>query len=127
MSPNTTFEELRKARQELIVYRTDFQKFTADLLTAKANLISNEIEKVKQAKETSRHLEEMMFTVSHKIRKSVANILGITHILREDINIGVEELKEMLDIIIDSADSLNLATEELTTQIYEKKKEIDLI
>lgn len=65
-------------------------------------------------------LEEMMFTVSHKVRKSVANILGIADLLRTDKSLTVEELNEMLDIIIESAKSLNISTKELSNFIHNK-------
>ncbi len=63
----------------------------------------------------------MLFTVSYNIRKSVANILGISRLLCEDENLEERELREMLTIIIESAESLNISTEELSNFIYLKK------
>jgi signal transduction histidine kinase len=72
--------------------------------------------------EVNKDLEDMLFTVSQNIRKSVANILGISRLLFDDENLEEAELREMLSIIIESAESLNISTEELSYFIYLKKE-----
>ena len=66
-------------------------------------------------------LNAMMFTLSHKIRKAVANILGISHLLMESEELSPEEFNKMIQIIIDSAQSLNIFTEELSNSIHAKR------
>ena len=69
-------------------------------------------------------LEEMMFTISHRVRSSVANILAISTLINEDDSIETDELKEMLNIIFTSAEALNKATEELSKFIRDRKSRI---
>jgi signal transduction histidine kinase len=77
---------------------------------------------LKHKAELNIDLENMMFTISHKVRKSVADIIGISKILCDDIDIELHEFKEMLGIIIQSAESLNLSTEELSKLIHDNKQ-----
>ena len=114
----TTLKELKAAQEELILNHKELEKCSNDLRIANKNLNTGEIEKDKRADEINNDLGEMMFTVSHKVRKSVANILGISNLLCEDKDLGVEEWKEMLQIIIQSAESLNISTEELSKFIH---------
>lgn len=121
MDQSYTLNELKIAQQELLLHHKELEKCTQDLKIANHNLDKGEIEKVNRTNEVNNDLEEMMFTVSHKVRKSVANILGISNLLRTDKSLSVEELNEMLDIIIYSAHSLNTSTEELSKFIHLKK------
>ncbi len=82
---------------------------------------AGEIEKEKRSNEVNNDLREMMFTVSHKVRSSVANILGISNLLKTDESLSIEDWREMLNIIIQSAESLNRSTEELSKFINLKK------
>ena len=79
-------------------------------------------EELKKAKEYQqeyiRGLEEMMFMTSHKVRQSIANILGLSHLLDQSTN-SPEEIKESIDYIKESALSLDIFTKELTTFIFE--------
>lgn len=74
-----------------------------------------------RADEVHGDLEEMMFTISHKVRKSVANILGISNLLQTDKSLGIKEWRQMVNIITQSAESLNVSTEELSKFIHLKK------
>ena len=120
MNQSYTFNELKIAHQDLILQHKELEKCADDLKIANINLDNGEIDKVNRTIEVNNDLEQMMFTVSHKVRKSVANILGIADLLRTDKNLTVEELNEMLDIIIESAKSLNNSTEELSKFIHKK-------
>lgn len=122
MKQNNTLNDLKIAQQELIIHHQELEKCARDLKKANADLDIGEIEKEKLADEVNNNLEDMMFTISHKIRKSVANILGVSKLLCVDENLGDAELREMLTIIIQSAESLNSSTEELAKFIHLKKE-----
>jgi signal transduction histidine kinase len=122
MEKSNTLDDLKNAQQELIIHHKELEKCTADLKQANDNLDFEEIEKEKRIVEVNKDLEDMLFTVSHNIRKSVANILGISRLLFDDENLEEAELREMLSIIIESAESLNISTEELSNFIYLKKE-----
>jgi len=109
------------AQQELIIHHRELEKCAHDLKVANNNLSTGAAEKGKRADEVASDLEEMMFTVSHKVRKSVANILGISNLLQEDKSLGIQEWRELVRIITLSAESLNVSTEELSKFIHMKK------
>jgi signal transduction histidine kinase len=121
MNQSTTLIELKIAQQELLLHHKELEKCAHDLKIANENLDTGQLEKGKRANEVNSDLEEMMFTVSHRVRKSVANILGISNLLQTDKSLGIEEWREMLNIIIQSAESLNTSTEELSKFIHLKK------
>jgi len=121
MSKNSTLNELKIAQQELLFHHRELEKCAHDLKVANENLGTGAVEKEKRAGEVHQDLEEMMFTVSHRVRKSVATILGISNLLEADSDMGVPEWREMLHIIIQSAESLNVSTEELSKFIHLKK------
>jgi signal transduction histidine kinase len=66
-------------------------------------------------------LENIMYLLSHKIRKEVANILGISNLLIEHADLTPTEISEMMNIIIYSAQSLNLFTEDISLTIHKKR------
>lgn len=123
MDKNTThLVDLRVAQEELILHRQELEKCAAELKIANENLFIGEDEHVKRTAELNNDLENMMFTVSHKVRKSVANIIGISKLVCEEKDIDKNELREMLYIIIHSAESLNVSTEELSIFIHKNKR-----
>lgn len=122
MDKNNILNDLKIAQQKLIIHHKELEKCADELKEANENLDIGEIEKEKRLKEVNSNLKEMMFTISHKIRKSVANILGISKLLCEDKNLEANEMREMLNIIIQSAESLNTSTEELSKYIDLKKE-----
>ena len=71
--------------------------------------------------ENKETLNALMYTLSHKIRKAVANILGISNLLIESDELTPKEFNEMIQIIIQSAQSLNIFTEELSKSIHAKR------
>ena len=122
MDKNNILNDLKIAQQKLIIHHKELEKCADELKEANENLDIGEIEKEKRLKEVNSNLKEMMFTISHKIRKSVANILGISKLLCEDKNLEANEMREMLNIIFQSAESLNTSTEELSKYIDLKKE-----
>lgn len=122
MANKYELKELKIAHEELLKNHRELEKCVEDLKIANENLDTEELEKKKRTEELNSDLSEMMFTVSHRIRKSVANILGISYMLCDNDKIENAELREMLRIIIQSAESLNTATEELAKFIDIKKK-----
>jgi len=61
-------------------------------------------------------LEEMIHMASHKVRKPVCNILGVSEVL-EDSKISHEELKKLAGYMKTSVESLDHFTKELTSFI----------
>jgi len=121
MDKKDTLNELKIAQQELILHHKELEKCAHDLRIANKNLNAGEVQKEMRADEVNGNLEEMMFTISHKVRKSVANILGISNLLQTDKSLGIEEWRQMVTIITQSAESLNISTEELSKFIHLKK------
>lgn len=121
MAEKTTNEELKKVRQEMNLNHKALEKCHKDLIVANKKVDKGEFEKEKTLLELNSDLEKMMFTISHKVRNSVANILAISTLINEDETIETDELKEMLNIIFISAESLNKATEELSKFIRDRK------
>lgn len=121
MNQSGTLNELKIAQQELILQHRELKKCARKLRIVNENLDTLEIENKKQTNKMNSDLEEMMFSVSHKVRKSVANILGISILLETDESLSADEWKEMLHILIQSSKSLNKSTEELSKFIYLKK------
>ena len=113
---------MKVAQEELILHHLELRKCAAELKIANENLDNGESEHVKRTAELNSDLENMMFTISHKVRKSVANIIGISKLLCDDKDVDADELREMLQIIIQSAESLNMSTEELSRFIHENKR-----
>lgn len=69
-------------------------------------------------KEYTHGLEEMMHMTSHRVRKPVANILGIVNVISNFINSPLH-LKKMVKYLKASATTLDVFTKELTDFIYE--------
>lgn len=127
--------ELVIANKKLIHENNKKEKCAAELIVANKKLIFENNEKEKRAdelafansellkaeriqKEHIHALEEIMFIISHKVRKPVANILGISHLMEDSENHTSEELKKMVQNMVQSATSLNVFTHELSTFIH---------
>lgn len=130
--------ELVLAYSKLIFENTEKVKRNAELIIANQNLAYENCEKQKRALELAAAnsqlskaektqndhliaLEEMMFMISHKIRNSVANILGFSHLLQFEENHTAEELQKCIRNIIQSAKYLNVFTHELSAFIHSKR------
>jgi len=76
-----------------------------------------ERKKAEQAREAHiKGLEEMMFTISHKMRQPIANIMGIDNLLNSS-ELSQEELHTIMDHISFSIHSLDSFTKELVELI----------
>ena len=121
MDEKTTQEQLKEVQQEVNSNQKALEKCHEDLKVAHNKVNESEHDKEKAVAELNSDLEKIMFTISHKVRNSVANILAISTLINEDETIDTDELKEMLTIIMASAESLNKATEELSKFIRTRK------
>lgn len=116
--------ELQEANKELIFQCEEKEKCAAALIIANEELANQNEEKEKRAAELliankglSEYisgLKEMMFVTSHKVRKPVANIIGICSQL-EGAAISPAELAGWVKQMKQSAVMLDVFTKELTT------------
>jgi signal transduction histidine kinase len=108
------FAGLKNTNQQLIIRDAEREKLSIELGIA--------YKKLKKAddylKEYIKGLEEMMHMTSHRVRKPVANILGIANIISNFINSPVH-LKKMVSYLKTSATTLDAFTKELTEFIYD--------
>ena len=105
--------ELVIANKELLYQNEEKEKRATELGIAYKELKKTDA----YLKEYVKGLEEMMFMTSHKVRQPVANILGITNIISNYIN-SPTQLKTMVSFLKESATSLDVFIQELTTFIY---------
>ncbi|RUT69501.1 hypothetical protein D0817_15070 [Flavobacterium cupreum] len=122
MDQNVLLAKLKIAEQQLIFYQEELEGCARRLKIATINLKIRETEEKVNKQEFNSNLDQMMFSVSHKLRKSVANILGLSEMLNEDLNLGNNEVREILLLIIQSAESLNFSTKELSDFICLNKR-----
>lgn len=101
--------ELVIANKELLFQMREKEKHAAELITANSKLEKSEA----GLKEYITGLKEMMFVTSHKVRKPVANILGICNQLEGTATSSVE-LSEWVNQMKQSAVILDAFTKELT-------------
>lgn len=66
------------------------------------------------------HLEHILFALSHKVRLPVANIIGISNLLDNDL-IDEQELKTITGYMKDSVDTLEKFIREMTSLVSEHK------
>lgn len=69
---------------------------------------------------TINHLEDILFALSHKIRQPVANILGVSNLLDNNL-INKKELKTITDYMKESVISLDKFIMETTSLVSEHK------
>ena len=89
-------------------------------------ILSIDITKRKQAEGKTfkylKGLEKMLFMTSHKVRQPVANILGVSNLLDNNLT-SPDELGKIVGYMKQSAMSLDTFTKELTTFIQDLKHE----
>ena len=124
MAEKTTTDQLKEVRKEVDLNQKALEKCHEDLKTANRKVEKGVIDKEKVSVALNSDLEEMMFTISHRVRSSVANILAISILINEDDTIQADELREMLSSIFESAEALNKATEELSKFIRGRKRKV---
>jgi signal transduction histidine kinase len=130
--------ELILANIELSYQHEEKAKRAAELVIANHELILQSEEKGKRADElmsaykelrkVEEHmkghilgLEEMMFITSHKVRKPVANILGLSNLL-DDFMQSPARLRKLVDYLKLSAQELDDFTKELTEYMSKMEK-----
>jgi len=108
------YADLEITNQKMVIHNAEREKLSIELSIA--------YKKLKKAddylKEYIQGLEEMMHMTSHRVRKPVANILGIANIISNFINSPVH-LKKMVKYLKTSATTLDAFTKELTEFIYD--------
>ncbi|RKS03284.1 MULTISPECIES: hypothetical protein [unclassified Flavobacterium] len=124
MAKKNTAEQLKEVREGVNENQKALEKCHNDLKIANKKVDKSIVDKEKVSIALKSDLEEMMFTISHRVRSSVANILAISTLINEDDTIEADELKEMINIIFTSAESLNKATEELSKFIRNRKNKL---
>lgn len=91
-------------------------KGTAQDITLRKMAENNRIEYLQM-------LEELLFSLSHKIRKPVANIQAIVHILDGDDEISEANLKQCLSYLNHSNQELDAYIHEMNHLLAEKKRQ----
>ena len=109
--------ELVIANQELVLQNEEKEKRAAELIITYKELRRAEA----RMKDHIAGLEEMMFMTSHKVRKPVANILGLTALLEGFIR-SPARLRKMIKYLKLSAEELDGFTKELTAFISDMEK-----
>lgn len=114
-------EELYHANKKLALQNKDKEMRAAELLHA-----INELKNAEEyQKEYAEGLKEMMFITSHRMRKPIAHILGISNLLDYNLIDSPEELKKMIKFIKVSAEALDNFTRDLTTFIYKQEAKVE--
>lgn len=112
LEKNTRESELLIANKKLI-----FKTQERQIRTAELNIANRELKIAEERqREYIKGLEEMMFLTSHKVRQPIANILGFSNMLDQNIS-SPEELKQSVACIKQSAITLDVFTRELITFI----------
>jgi signal transduction histidine kinase len=100
--------------KELALQSKEKEIRAAELLHAISELKNAE----EYQKEYAEGLKQMMFITSHRMRKPIAHILGISNLLDYNLIDSPEELKKMIKLIKVSAEALDNFTRDLTAFIY---------
>lgn len=136
LSNPKNYKQIIALDSEVDTYINTKKKLTSEINDLKKSLIDLQIEKedlsiqvLQQFKELKgsekslksdihKGLEEIMFTISHKVRLPLTNILGLANLLTIIGNTNEENL-EFIELIKDSARDLDKITKELSSFIYE--------
>jgi signal transduction histidine kinase len=114
-------EELHLANKELAFQNKEKEIRAAELLHA-----INQLKNVEEyQKEYAEGLKQMMFITSHRMRKPIAHILGISNLLDYNLIDSPEELKKMIKFIKVSAETLDNFTRDLTAFIYQQEEKVE--
>ncbi|MDP2385886.1 MAG: PAS domain-containing protein [Bacteroidota bacterium] len=70
------------------------------------------------------HLEDILFALSHKVRQPVANILGISNLLDDEL-MDEKELKRITGYMKESVNSLDKFTKEMTNLVSAHKLKVE--
>jgi hypothetical protein len=117
-------EEKEKRAAELIILNQEltYQNEVKDKFAFELKQAYKKIKKADEyLKEHTKSLEQMMFMTSHRVRKPVANILGLTGIIGDFMHSPLQ-LKRLIKYIKVSATSLDMFVTEFTLFIGELEK-----
>ena len=79
---------------------------------------------LRKARQYSKALEEMLFITSHRVRKPVANILGLIDVLSNGNTVlAARDLKESYQYLLSSANELDSIINELNTFIAQTEQQ----
>lgn len=111
------FQNIEKEKRafELIIANKElaFQKIEKSKRAIELTFLSKELEKAEQhQKDYVDGLREIMFITSHEVRLPLANIIGISAILKQTDNTP-EEINQCIDYLKQSAVLLETSTREL--------------
>jgi signal transduction histidine kinase len=110
-------ENLIIIEKELAFQNQEKERITQELLLAKI-----ELKRVHEYhKEYIEGIELVIYMTSHQIRQPILNILGLSELVDLSTDTKIE-LKQTLDHIKTSAQSLDLLTKELNTYILELRE-----
>lgn len=107
------------------------KRFERELISLNANLEEKIKQKTKELlKKEKKHsnelrqnikdLEEILFTISHKLRQPVANILSVSQLFDLSFN-SIEEIHELVGVIKKSTELVDTYVHELTQLAHEKR------
>lgn len=119
---NKTIALLRTENKKLSLALSEANELLAlcdlEIIKNTATIFSN-TESIKKAKDNQEQhvigLEKMMFITSHRVRKPLANIMGITTQL-DSSNLS-RKVRQLIGYLKQSAVSLDVVTRELTSMI----------
>jgi len=131
---------LKNINKELMFHYQENKKCHDELTITHKELLSQNKENEKQgvvviktnkelkkAQETQKGyiegLESILFMTSHRIRQPIANILGLSYLLNESKN-SKEEIKVFIEFIKQSALTLDVYTQELSSYTFDLKKNL---
>lgn len=126
-------EKTGKFRGELTFIRKDGRKILGEISSViyknndgleRTHMIVKDITEKKKAeeklKQNFQQLEEILFSLSHKVRQPVANILGISNLLDEEL-INEKDLNKIISFMKVSALNLDKFVHELTQLVSDAK------
>lgn len=123
-------DQLVNINRQVASHNTDNERRIAKLIIANRTLVIQNKEKEKQLViETKKHqktkaylkqceegLKKIMFMISHKVRQPIVNIIGLSNLLGQTINLP-GKLKKVTEYIKQSVLALDVFTKELVAFI----------
>ena len=83
--------------------------------------LTDTLSRIRKIEQQNNVLKDIAWTQSHVVRAPLANLQGLISLLKDNLNSGVTDDKELLDYITDSVDKLD----EIIRDIVKKTREID--
>lgn len=111
-----------KLEADLIIAKKEllFQNFEKKKLAAELSIVHEELKRAKDyQKECVQDLEEMMF-ITQKLRQPITQIIGLSILLTDSGN-SQADINKMINVMQNSAKSLDSFARELTIFMHRKK------